>query len=99
MTDPDQPVQVQAIWPEGMSEAAQVANQFALSNDVTGPGGVYLLFGHLAAPVFLSPEHARQRMEQLGGAVTIQPRAALYLTRENAVRLRELLDAHLGAGQ
>jgi hypothetical protein len=92
-------LQVQAIWPEGLSEAAQVANQFALTDDPAGPGAVYLMFGHLAAPVWLSQEHAEQRLKQLGGSVTISPRGAFYMTRANAERLRDLLDSHLKRGQ
>jgi hypothetical protein len=96
---PGSGVQVQAIWPEGLSESAQVANQFALTDDPAGPGAVYLLFGHLAAPVWLSQEHAEQRLKQLGGAVTINPRGAFYMTRANAERLRDILDSHLKKGQ
>ncbi len=92
-------LQVQAIWPEGLSEGAQVVNQFALTDDPAGPGAVYLMFGHLAAPVWLSQEHAEQRLKQLGGAVTIGPRGAFYMTRANAERLRDILDSHLKKGQ
>lgn len=88
-------MQVRAVWPEGLAESAQVANQFALTDDPAGPGGIYLLFGHLAAPVWLSEEHAEQRLKQLGGAVTISPRGAFYMTRATAERLRDTLDLHL----
>ena len=95
MTRPDEGLQVQAVWPEGMSENAQVVNQFAVADDPAGPGAIYLLLGHLASPVWLSKEHAEQRLKQLGGAVTINGRGAFYMTRENARRLREILDTHL----
>lgn len=98
--DEDEPgLQVRAIWPEGLSESAQVVNQFALTDDPAGPGAVYLLFGHLAAPVWLSQDHAKQRLRQLGGAVTIGSRGAFYMTRGNAERLRDALDTHLKKGQ
>jgi hypothetical protein len=92
-------IQVQAVWPEGLSDGAQVATQFALADDPAGPGALYLMFGHLAAPVWLSQEHAEQRLKQLGGAVTISPRGAFYMTRGTAERLRDLLDSHLKRGQ
>lgn len=95
MTASEQGLQVQAIWPEGLSDNAQVVNQFAVADDPAGPGAVYLLFGHLSAPVWLSQEHAEQRLKQLGGAVTISGRGAFYMTRANAERLREILDVHL----
>ncbi len=88
-------LRVQAIWPEGLSEGAQVVNQFAATDDPAGPGAMYLLFGHLAAPVWLSQDHAEQRLKQLGGAVTISPRGAFYMTRGNAERLRDMLNTHL----
>lgn len=92
-------VQVLALWPEGFVESAQVVNQFAIATDLTSPDGVYILLGHFAPPIFASPEHAQQRMEQLGGAVTIMPRGAFYMTRSNAALLRDFLIGHLGAEQ
>lgn len=97
---PDSPppddIQVRALWPEGLAESAQVANQFVVANDITGTGGVYVLLGHLAAPVFVDAEHARQRLAQLGAAVTIQPRGAFFMTRQSAEQLRDVLVKHLG---
>lgn len=84
------------MWPEALAESAQVANQFVVANDITGTGGVYLLVGHLAAPVFLDSEHARQRIAQLGAAVTIQPRGAFFMTQRSAEQLRDVLVKHLG---
>lgn len=92
-------VEVRALWPEGLVESAQLVNQFAIATDLTSPDGVYILMGHFAPPIFSSPEHAQQRMEQLGGAVTIMPRGAFYMTRSNAADLRDFLTTHLGAGQ
>jgi hypothetical protein len=75
---------LRAIWPEGPAEAAQVVNQFALTADVTTEDGVYFLLGHFSAPIFSSPEHAQQRLQQLDGAVTIAPSGVFYMTRLNA---------------
>jgi hypothetical protein len=99
MTEPSEETptswEVRPVWPETLGESAQVVNQFVVSDDVSGPEGVYLLLGHLATPVFLTPEHAQQRFEQLGGAVMVAPRGSFYLTRKNAERLRDILDNHL----
>lgn len=100
MTDPGPPVpfqiQVQAVWPEGLASAAQVVNQFAISDDAAGPGAAYLMFGHLGAPVFVSPEQAQQRLRQQGNAVPVTPRGAFYMTLGNIERLRDLLTDYLG---
>jgi hypothetical protein len=97
MTKPQQvqSLKIQSIWPEGLAENPQVVNQFVIANDPAGPEGVYLVFGHLASPVWLSEEHAEQRLKQLGGALTINGRGAFYMTRANAERLRQILDTHL----
>jgi hypothetical protein len=88
-------IQVQAVWPEGLPGAAQVVNQFAISDDASGPGAVYLMFGHLGAPIFVSQEQAEQRLKQQGNAVPITPRGAFYMTMANAEKLRDLLTEHL----
>jgi hypothetical protein len=88
-------IQVQAVWPEGIASAAQVVNQFAISDDATSPGAVYLMLGHLGAPVFVSPEQAEQRLKQQGNAIPINPRGAFYMTMGNIERLRDLLTDHL----
>jgi hypothetical protein len=99
MTDPGAApfqIPVQAVWPEGLTGAAQVVNQFAISDDASGLGAVYLMLGHLSPPIFVSPEQAEQRLKQQGNAVPIAARGAFYMTMANAERLRDLLTDHLG---
>jgi hypothetical protein len=86
---------IQLVWPEALGEAAQVVNQFVISNDLTDPSAVYLLLGHAATPVFLDEAHAAQRLQERGGAVPISARGSFYMTRQNAQKLRDILDNHL----
>ncbi|WP_395705256.1 hypothetical protein [Rhodococcus ruber] len=90
-------IQMQAVWPEGVSEQAQVVNQFALLNDNTpGEPGVYLLVGHLGAPIWLTPEIARQRAAEANYVLPIAPRGAYFMTRQRAEELWSILGKHLG---
>ena len=90
---------IQFVWPEALGEAAQVVNQFVLANDVSDPGAVYLLLGHAAAPVYLDEAHAAQRLSERGHALPITARGSFYMTRENAKKLRGILDDHLKKGE
>lgn len=87
----------QTRWPEGLTENAQVINQFAMVNDNTpGEPGMYLLLGHIGAPVWTTPDHARQIAEETSGILGIAPRGSFFLSRFRAEELWGMLGKHLG---
>jgi hypothetical protein len=89
---------IQLVWPEGLADAAQVVNQFVLANDLSDPGALYLLLGHAATPVYLDQAHLEQRLQERGSALPISARGSFYMTRENAEKLRDIIDKHLKKG-
>lgn len=90
-------IQMQAAWPDGLTEQAQVVNQFAMLNDNTPEApGVYLLLGHLGAPIWLTPEIARQRAAESNYVLPIAPRGSYFMTRQRAEELWTTLGKHLG---
>lgn len=101
MTEPAPPGQfpITLVWPEALGETAQVVNQFVMSNDMSNSQAVYLLFGHVATPVYLDPAHAQQRLQERGNSIPVSARGSFYLTRENAAKLRDIIDNHLKKDQ
>ena len=90
---------INLVWPEALGEAAQVANQFVISDDISDKNGVYLLLGHVSAPVYLDPEVARQRLAERGNSLPISARGAFYMTRLNLEKLRDIINNHLAKSQ
>jgi len=90
---------IHLVWPEALGETAQVVNQFVIANDISDTGGVYLLLGHVASPVYLEPEVAKQRLEARGNSLPITARGAFYMTRRNLENLRTIIDNHLAKEQ
>jgi hypothetical protein len=105
VTDDDiqqQDLQVQIAWPEGLADQAQVANQFMLAFDGSSAGGqqaagVYLLVGHVGAPVWAtSQEAAEQHIANFGSSIPVQPRGAFFMSHGKAYELWQALGKHLG---
>ncbi|WKN53749.1 hypothetical protein HJ581_0008055 [Rhodococcus opacus] len=105
MADDDvqqQEFQFQIAWPDGIADQAQVANQFMIANDGSEPNGpdnagIYLLVGHVGAPLWAtSPEAAQERVANFGTSIPVQPKGAFFMTRGKAHELWETLGKHLG---
>lgn len=94
----DSEITLQTVWPEGLTDQAQVVNQFAINWDGirSDRSGMYLLIGHVGAPTWASEQIARERAQLLSNALPIQPRGAFYLTHERALELWKMLGIQLG---
>ncbi|MCK8673417.1 hypothetical protein M1M07_20180 [Rhodococcus sp. HM1] len=94
-------IQVQTAWPDGVTDQAQLANQFFIITDGADPSGpenagLYLLVGHVGAPIWAGNEQALQQIARTGGTIPVQPRGSYYVSRAKAVELWQVLGAHLG---
>ncbi|OZE80777.1 hypothetical protein CH304_16225 [Rhodococcus sp. 15-649-1-2] len=100
MTQPGQEAvgefQVQTVWPADLAAQAQVVNQCLFAWDEANRDVVYMLFGHVAPPLFLTPETAHQYLEQNGAQIPIQPRGSFIVSRSRAEEIWEALGRHLG---
>lgn len=95
----ENPGEVQLVpkWPENATENPVVVNQFAILWDGTREA-VFLVAGQIAPPIATVPEDGREQIERLNGRIPIHAKAALYMTRNQAEQLRDLLGRHLQGG-
>lgn len=89
-------IQLQAIWPEDLAAQAQIVNQCVFTFDQDYPDVVYMLLGHAASPLWLSPEVAAERVQQFGTSIAIQPRGSFVIGRKRAEEIWQALGRHLG---
>jgi hypothetical protein len=96
-------VQVDFAWPAGAAQGAKVVNQFLLADGAPtgtgGPDGVYLLVGHLAPPIWRSPEEARKILNENGGRLRIEQHGTFHLSRARLEELYDVVGRHLGKHQ
>jgi len=93
--------QVRTTWPADALENALLVNQALVA---TPPGGVngreddgvYLVLGHVSAPLAASPEDLKEIMARTNGDLRISVRGSFYLSSLRAEELWHALGASLG---
>lgn len=87
---------VQLEWPaDSTREAAVVTHAAVLWDGEDSLQGVYLLLGHLAPPVWTTPEEAERNLTASGGRLPVDLRGAFFMTRTRAKELWMALGQHL----
>jgi hypothetical protein len=87
---------VKVVWPaDATRDAAVVTHAAILWDGEDSLQGVYLLLGHLAPPMWESPEDAERQLAESDSRVPIDMRGAFFMTRARAKELWIALGQHL----
>lgn len=84
------------VWPDDVGADAEAVNQFVVAWDQDLRDVLYLYFGHVAPPPWLSAEIATERIQALGNQIAVQPKGSFMLSRTRAEQLWSVLGRHLG---
>jgi hypothetical protein len=89
-------IELKVLWPETLAAEAQVVNQALFVCDQESQDVVYFVLGHVAPPLWLTPDAARERLGRVGNEIHVQPRGSFLMSRKRAEDMWEALGKHLG---
>jgi len=89
--------ELQVLWPFDTVSEPQVVNQAAFSWDQQYRDTIYIAFGHIGPPLWLTPEARDKGIAELGGKfIPVTPRGTFAMSRGRAEEIWEALGRHLG---
>ncbi|MBF6515540.1 hypothetical protein IU421_14805 [Nocardia cyriacigeorgica] len=89
-------IQLTAKWPEGAAGGAVPVNQAVFAWDQNQRDMMYMMLGHIAPPLWQSPEQAARRAEEMNGSIDVILRGSYVLSRQKAEEIWRALGTHLG---
>ncbi len=87
-----------ASWPGDFSFDPQVINQVAITFDQGNPELVYLMFGHIGPPLWMTDDAVEQGIAQYEaeGGVPVTTRGSFVVSRTRAIEIWESMGRMLG---
>jgi hypothetical protein len=94
--DAEESFQIPLAWPIDLASQAQPVNQALFAWDQDNREVVYMMFGHVGPPIWLTPDAAKQHATQFGETLAVQPRGSFIMSRYRAEEVWNALGRHLG---
>ena len=89
-------LKLQLAWPNNLGAQAQPVNQVVFTWDQNYHDMLYMYLGHVAQPLWLTDDVARQRAAEVGNTLAVEPKGVFVMGRARAEELWEALGKHLG---